>query len=148
MDMRQYKLLLADDDVDDRILFKQALEDLDLSSNLITVNNGVELMELLTDDTGNLPDILFLDLNMPRKTGNECLAEIKGNKELMHLPVVVFSTSFDHRVVNRLYETGAHYYMRKPNEFSKLKQVIYNALSLVSTTYKDQPPKENFVLNM
>jgi CheY-like chemotaxis protein len=148
MDMRQYKLLLADDDVDDRILFKQALEDLDLSSNLITVNNGVELMELLTDDTGNLPDILFLDLNMPRKTGNECLAEIKGNKELRHLPVVVFSTSFDHRVVNRLYETGAHYYMRKPNEFSKLKQVIYNALSLVSTTYKDQPPKENFVLNM
>jgi len=124
------------------------LEELGLTSNLITVNNGVELMKLLTADTDNLPDVLFLDLNMPLKTGNECLVEIKRNKELKDLPVVVFSTSFDDRVVNTLYETGAHYYVRKPNEFSKLKQVIYNALLLVSKTYKKQPDKESFVLNI
>ena len=148
MDVTKHNLLLADDDVDDCILFKEALEDLGLTSNLITVNNGVELMKLLTADTDNLPDVLFLDLNMPLKTGNECLVEIKRNKELKDLPVVVFSTSFDDRVVNTLYETGAHYYVRKPNEFSKLKQVIYNALLLVSKTYKKQPDKESFVLNI
>ncbi len=148
MDVITHNLLLADDDIDDCILFKQALEDLELSSNLVTVNNGVELMTLLAADTENLPDVLFLDLNMPLKTGNECLAEIKRNKELKDLPVVVFSTSFDHRVVNLLYEAGAHYYVRKPNEFSKLKHMIHKAVALVSKTYKNQPDKESFVLSM
>jgi len=117
MPTSQYNLLLADDDMDDCIFFKEALEELPLTTTLLTVNDGVQLMELLTKNQEKLPDIIFLDLNMPRKTGYECLAEIKHNKALQHLPIIVFSTSFDPNLINSLYEKGAHYYVRKPGEF-------------------------------
>ncbi|MEO5891151.1 MAG: response regulator [Ferruginibacter sp.] len=143
----RHNLVLADDDVDDRIFFKEALEELPVDSILVTVNDGVELMHLLNSEPGNLPDVLFLDLNMPRKTGFECLAEIKTDKKLNHLPIIIFSTSFDHSVVNSLYEKGAHFYVRKPAEFSKLKEVIHTALSLTSGSATSRPAKENFILN-
>jgi len=68
------------------------------------------------------------------------------NKKLKHLPVIVFSTSFEPTRVNLLYENGAHYYIRKPGEFSKLKELIQKAISLASGPDKKQPPKENFVI--
>ena len=142
----KYDFLLADDDTDDCIFFKDALEDLPMEVTLTTVNDGVELMKRLTQPC-KLPDILFLDLNMPRKTGMECLSEIKGDKELSHVPVIIFSTSLDMKVVNLLYEKGAHFYIRKPGEFSTLKQIIHMAITLVITSNKKLPPKENFVLN-
>jgi CheY-like chemotaxis protein len=147
MDKIKYNLLLADDDTDDCIFFREALEDLPITSTLTTVNDGAELMRLLYASIDKLPDILFLDLNMPRKTGYECITEIKLSEKLKHLPVIVFSTSLDRAAVNLLYEKGAHYYIRKPGEFSKLKQVIHKAILLTSGTDKERPPKEDFVLN-
>ena len=147
MKRNKHNLVLADDDIDDRIFFKEALEELRIDSILTTVNDGVELMRLLNTKHGLLPDLLFLDLNMPRKTGFECLSEIKLSKKLKHLPVIIFSTSFDRAAVNLLYESGAHYYVRKPAEFAKLKQLIHRALSLISNTEMHQPAKENFVIN-
>lgn len=146
MNNKKHDLLLADDDIDDCIFFKEALEDLLIAATLTTVNNGVDLMQLLTAQPGNLPDILFLDLNMPRKTGIECLSEIKADDKLTHLPVIIFSTSLDMDVVNMLYEKGARYYIRKPAEFSKLKQIIHKAITLVTAPDQKQPAKENFVL--
>ena len=143
----QHHLLLADDDMDDCLLFREALEELPLVATLITVNNGVELMQMLFKKIGQLPDVLFLDLNMPRKNGFECLSEIKENEKLRLLPVVIFSTSFESEAVNLLYQKGAQYYIRKPGEFSKLKKVIAHVLNLISITNKEQPTKDNFVLN-
>ena len=75
---QQYNLLLADDDEDDCDFFKEALDELLLPTSLVTVNDGVQLMDFLSESGAeNLPDILFLDLNMPRKNGLECLTEIK-----------------------------------------------------------------------
>jgi CheY-like chemotaxis protein len=147
MDKINHKLMLADDDIDDCIFFRDALQELPITATLSTANNGIELMQFLNDHPDNLPDILFLDLNMPRKTGFECLTEIKLNKNLRNLPIVVFSTSFDHKVVNTLYEKGVHYYLRKPGEFSKLKQLIHKAISLLANKENKQPIKENFILN-
>jgi len=147
MDKINHKLMLADDDIDDCIFFRDALQELPITATLSTANNGIELMQFLNDHPDNLPDILFLDLNMPRKTGFECLSEIKLNKNLRNLPIVVFSTSFDHKVVNTLYEKGVHYYLRKPGEFSKLKQLIHQAISLLANKENKQPTKENFILN-
>lgn len=140
------KLMLADDDEDDCLFFKDALNDLPFHTTLTTVNDGVELMELLVSEPELVPDMLFLDLNMPRKTGYECLPEIKKNDKLKHLPVIIFSTSLDQTRVNLLYENGAHYYIRKPGEFSKLKELIEKAISLASGADKNQPLKENFVI--
>src|SRR6187551_1938729 len=106
----QHNLLLADDDIDDCAFFKDALEELPVSATPLTVNDGVQLMNLLSAKSDNLPDILFLDLNMPRKSGFECLSEIKSIDKLKDLPVIIFSTSLGTEVVDLLYQKGAHYY--------------------------------------
>lgn len=146
MDLMKWKLLLADDDADDCIFFREVLEDLGITNNLTIVNDGVEFMHLISQDSQCEFDILFLDLNMPRKTGFQCFSEIRNNKILKDLPVIIFSTSMDMEVVNSLYEMGAYYYIRKPGEFSKLKEVIHFTLSNVHPKERGQPAKENFVL--
>lgn len=85
-------ILLADDDTDDCTFFKEALKEFPLPTHLIAVHDGEQLMKLLTNQTNELPHVLFLNLNMPRKNGFECLREIKFNKKLKQLPVIVFST--------------------------------------------------------
>lgn len=147
MNTLKYNLLLADDDEDDRGFFKEALDELSFPVNLTTVNDGVELMDLLLNTTGNIPDILFLDLNMPRKSGFECLKEIKKIDKLKHLIIIVFSTSLDSNIVDLMYENGANYYIQKPGEFYKLKKVIENALTISSTNPLKQPIRNDFILH-
>lgn len=141
-----YNLLLADDDEDDCLFFKDALEELSFSVELTTVNDGVELMSFLLDTSATLPDILFLDLNMPRKSGCECLIEIKSIDQLKHIPIIVFSTSLDMKIVDTMYEKGAAYYIQKPGEFFKLKKVIENALIISSENNFKQPVRDYFIL--
>ncbi len=140
------QLLLADDDKDDCDLFKEALDELPVSANLLTVHDGEQLMKWLVAKEDSLPQILFLDLNMPRKNGFECLSEIKKNDALKNLPVIIFSTSYNSDIANELYQNGAHYYVSKPNEFEKLKNVIEKALASVLQNNTSQPRRENFVL--
>jgi CheY-like chemotaxis protein len=125
-------ILLADDDKDDCLFFKEALEELPLVSNLTTVHNGEQLIQLLTKKTVQLPDVLFLDLNMPRKNGFTCLEEIKSDHKLSHVPVIILSTLFDENIANRLYKNGALFYICKPPDFHELKKVINLALTLVA----------------
>ncbi len=146
MHLKKLNILLADDDADDCIFFKKALEDLTIPTHLIAVHDGEQLMDLLVNATNELPDILFLDINMPRKNGFECLSEIKQNDKLKQLPVIVFSTSFEQEVVNLLYKNGAHYFIRKPSEFLKFKKIIQQSLGLVTSGDISQPDRENFVL--
>ncbi|WP_432221926.1 response regulator [Flavobacterium sp. TMP13] len=140
------KLLLADDDMDDRLFFQDAVEDLFSTTTLSTVSDGVELMEFLTNNRDQLPDVLFLDLNMPRKSGYECLLEIKSTESLKLLPVVIFSTSLDIDMVNKLYEIGAHYYIRKPGDFSILKKAIYQVTVLLTLDKINQPERSKFII--
>jgi CheY-like chemotaxis protein len=146
MDKSQVNLLLADDDSDDRMFFKDALDDLGAKVAFSSVNDGVDLMDFLTSDSSLLPDLLFLDINMPRKNGFECLAEIKTHAKLRELPVIIFSTSLDRKVADLLYEGGAQYFIRKPGDFAKLKKLIHEALSLTSRPNRTRPPREDFIL--
>ena len=139
-------ILLADDDKDDSLLFRDVFAALFLPVHLTTLYNGEQLMQLLNGKEP-LPDILFLDLNMPRINGLECLSEIKHTEKLQGLPVIIFSTSCEPAVVDLLYKNGAQYYIRKPNNFGDLKKVIYQALVLTSSTHIAQPSRERFVLS-
>jgi CheY-like chemotaxis protein len=127
-------ILLADDDIDDRFFFEKALTEIPIVTQLKTVNNGEQLMEYLEKHAANMPDILFLDLSMPRKTGFECLIEIKENKLFENLYVVMFTTSFtrgidfEQNLINTLSRMGAQDYIRKPADFEQYKQVVHNAL--------------------
>jgi CheY-like chemotaxis protein len=148
MKTTQPKLLLADDDKDDCLFFKEALEELPVTADLIIVHDGEQLMKLLGERTTEPPPphILFLDLNMPRKNGFEVLSELKLDEKLKKLPVIIFSTSFAEDVANQLYKNGAHYYIRKPADFAQLKKVIYQAVMLATEETMMQPAIENFVL--
>lgn len=143
---KEINILLADDDEDDCALFKEALEELDLPVQLTTVPNGEQLLERLGKNQKKLPHVLFLDLNMPRKNGFAALLAIKLNKKLEKIPVIIFSTSFDQDMVNLVYKDAAHYYIQKPVEFSQLKKVILQALTLVARKNVTLPGKERFVL--
>ena len=147
MDKAKVNLLLADDDTDDRIFFQDALQDLSVKAALYTVEDGVELMNFLTSEATILPDLLFLDINMPRKNGFECLSEIKTNTKLKELPVIIFSTSLDREMADKFYDNGAHYYIRKPGDFIKLKRLISDALVLATQPNSVQPPREEFILH-
>jgi CheY-like chemotaxis protein len=145
---KRLNVLLADDDLDDCFFFKEALNELPLSTNLTAVHDGEQLMQLLNNKTFELPHVLFLDINMPRKNGFECLAEIKLSDKLQQLPVIMFSTSFEQEVVNLLYKNGAQHFIRKPSEISQFKKIIHYAFSLIAPESISQPAKENFVITV
>ncbi len=138
MNSKQLRVLLADDDIDDCNFFDKALQALPTSSYLTTVRDGEQLMNYLNKNSEQLPDVLFLDINMPRKSGFECLSEIKENIILKDIPVVMFSTSYprdmsyERDMMNLLFKIGANNFIRKPGDFEQLKQVIHNALIKVT----------------
>jgi CheY-like chemotaxis protein len=144
---KNIKILLADDDNADCLLFKDALEELPISANLTIVHNGEQLIEEITRKEGQFPDVLFLDLNMPRKNGFASLGEIKRSSELENLPVVIFSTASDSETVKKVFRDAAHYYICKPTDFEQLKKVIYEALTLIMQKNNPLPLKENFMIS-
>jgi CheY-like chemotaxis protein len=147
MNQQIYNILLADDDDDDCSFFEEALDELSLATTLVTVNDGVQLMDFSNDKFGeNLPDVLFLDLNMPKKNGSECLTEIRKIERLKDFPVIIFSTSLDTKIVDVTYDMGATFYIRKPGDFSKLKTVIENALIAASQNNFKQPERAHFII--
>jgi len=142
-DSYSVNILLADDDSDDCLFFKDVLDELNLPTLLTTVHNGEQLMEVLLKST-DLPDILFLDLNMPRKNGFECLSAIKQTKKLNQVPVIIFSTSFVPDVVALLYKNGAHHYICKPDDYALLLKILRKLVTpRLSST---QPSIKEFVL--
>ena len=132
MNLKQLNILLADDDIDDCHFFREALEALPLTTKLTIVNDGEQLMNYLTENTDHLPHVLFLDINMPRKNGFECLSEIKHNDKLKDLAVVMFSTSNAQDKISILFKTGADVYIRKPSNFAQLVQVIHHSLPMAA----------------
>ncbi len=138
-------LLLADDDMDDRYFFDKALKDLSISANLTTVEDGAKLMDYLSKHSDQLPDVLFLDLNMPRKNGSECLTEIKDLEELKSLPVIIYSTSQDEEMADLLYKKGAHYYIRKGSQL-ELEKVLLDVLNLIGKDNLLRPARNKFTV--
>lgn len=138
--------MLADDDPDDCLIFREALAEVNIAAELTISLDGQQLMEALDKTVPPEPDVIFLDLNMPRKNGMECLTEIRSTKKLKHIPVIIFSTSHNLHTVDEMYKHGANYYFCKPNDFSKLKKVLETVLSFPSQLMIHQPQREHFFL--
>jgi CheY-like chemotaxis protein len=139
-------IFLAEDDVDDRMFFRDALKQVSIPTKLTIANNGLELMNSLESVTEPPPPhVIFLDLNMPHKNGFECLEEIRNTPKLKGIPVIIFSTTASDDAVNKTYECGANHYICKPSSFSLLIKAIETVLTL-EMWQAAQPPKEKFVL--
>lgn len=139
-------IFLTDDDSDDIMFFSDALKELKLNSVLTVTTDGVELMDALGTALPPPPYVIFLDLNMPKKNGFECLKEIRENEKLMNIPVVILSTSSNKDFIEQSYRYGANYYICKPKTFNLLKKSIETILSLDKKILSEQPPIDKFVL--
>ena len=119
-----------------------------IKTNIQVVIDGVELMEYLDKKNSILPDILFLDLNMPRKNGFQCLKEIRENKKFKSIAVAIYSTSSTEQDVTDTFLQGANVYIRKPNDFAKLREALDNVVRAASM-YRDPPFNiSNFMLKI
>ena len=123
-----HKLILADDDLDDCFLFREALSELPVKATLTVVNDGDALLNALALSVAQLPNLIFLDLNMPRKDGMECLREIKGTEILQKIPVVIFSTFINEELTRSLIDLGVVECVMKPSSYVELKDLILNVL--------------------
>src|SRR5688572_8962846 len=106
-----YKIYLADDDADDRELFQEAIRETTPQSSILTFNDGNKLIEYLGSPGSPVPDIIFLDINMPVKNGKECLSDIRKTPRFNHIPVIIFSTSLDNRDINDTFMNGANLFI-------------------------------------
>src|ERR1043165_1098759 len=128
---RSITILLADDDPDDRLLTRHALEENRLANDLRCVEDGEELLDYL-DRRGKYsdpassprPGIILLDLNMPKKDGREALAEIKADPSLQNIPIIILTTSKQEEDIFRSYQLHANSYITKPVTFEALVQVV------------------------
>lgn len=124
-------ILIADDDREDREMTKEAFDELRIINDLRFVNDGQDLMDYLTR-TGEFadpaksptPDLILLDLNMPRKDGREALDEIKSNPNLKTIPVVVLTTSKQEEDIMKSYNSGANSFVTKPVTFEGLLDAV------------------------
>ncbi len=141
-------ILLADDDADDRMMFTDAFSELKMNNVVETVNDGLQLMEHLNKENAKLPDVLFLDLNMPRKNGMECLKEIRKSANLKELIVVIYSTSSSEKDIEDTFVKGANVYITKPASFDKLKEVLSRVVSINWQYQTSALDKQTFLLNL
>jgi CheY-like chemotaxis protein len=140
------RIVLADDDEDDRNFFQEAFDEVKVKNSLHMVHDGQQLMNYLSKIDGMLPDIIFLDLNMPRKDGIQCLEEIRANKKYKDISIVIYSTSSSDDDIENTFLKGANIYIRKPNDFLKLKKAIADVLSINWQYHTSRLNKENFLL--
>jgi len=131
MKPERMKILLADDDPDDRMLVRDALNEAQAPHDLDCVEDGEELMDYLHRrgkyahlPAEHPPRIILLDLNMPRKDGREALKEIKDDPELRQIPVIILTTSNAVEDIQRTYDLGASSFLIKPRNFETLVKTL------------------------
>jgi CheY-like chemotaxis protein len=138
-------ILLADDDDDDTMLFVEATENLSPKIKVSLASDGQKLLNLLAASSN--PDIIFLDLNMPKKGGLECLKSIRSDAQYDKIPVVMYSTSQSKKDIDASYDLGANYYVVKPFDFEDIKLVLKKLFEQLANAETVIPIKEIFVIN-
>lgn len=141
-------IALADDDEDDRLFFKDAFDELKINTIVTTHCDGEELMQFLNHPETVLPNILFLDLNMPKKNGFECLLEIKKDNRFDHIAIAIYSTSSSEEDVENTFVNGANIYIKKPSNFSTLKKILSEVVTINWQYHTSGLNKDNFLLRM
>jgi CheY-like chemotaxis protein len=129
-------ILYADDDTDDGELMREALVNIDPSISCEIASDGQHALEILRQSM-ELPDYIFLDINMPVMDGKQCLIELKKDEQLKDIPVVMYSTTCDSREINELYRLGASSFIQKPNDFNELCSTLNMFVKLAQVHLKN-----------
>lgn len=138
---------MAEDDEDDQFFFIRALKKITIPTKLTIVGDGESLLEHLRTNQKIKPDLLFLDVNMPRKNGLECLNEIKMLEVIKDIPVIIYSTSLDDSAVDEFFNAGAHCYLKK-DVFQVLLQHLQSILKNLTEDNLKKNKRDQFVLSL
>ncbi|WP_343670762.1 response regulator [Chitinophaga sp.] len=117
---QQQTVLIIDDDADDRFFLTEAITDVSPESRMHSCNSGLEALDLLSKKKIALPDFIFLDLNMPKMNGKECLVELKKILRLTLTKIIIMSTSDMKRDIDDALKLGAHLFITKPATYTEL----------------------------
>jgi len=116
---------MADDDADDRFLVQAAFDDNDLINRIVFFEDGEQLLEYyIADNSQEIPHLILLDLNMPKRDGREVLKVIRKNEKWDQVPIIIFSTSNAPDDIFTSYQLGANCYIVKPSSYEELKDLI------------------------
>jgi CheY-like chemotaxis protein len=129
MSAKKIKCLLVDDDTDDQEIFGLALLQVDPSIECAFANDGTYALKILELDHSYIPEVIFIDINMPRMNGIECLKELKKIKRLNKIPIYMYSTSGDSTIIERCKLHGATDFMVKSASITELEQSLSRILS-------------------
>ena len=121
-------IMIVDDDEDDIELFCEAVKDVDQNIECICAPNGEEALTKLSKENASLPDFIFLDLNMPRLNGKQCLRKLKSSLKLRDIPVIIYTTSKLKEDVEETRQLGAASFLTKPNKVNDLRKAIASIL--------------------
>jgi len=127
--MSFYKnLLLIDDDADDHEIFVEAVKEIDSSIICTCLFDGEQSLNLLQKKDSVIPDLIFMDTNMPKISGKQLLSSIKQSASLNNIPVIMYSTFFSDKDLEEFIKIGAAHYLTKPSKFEELRSALSNIL--------------------
>lgn len=129
MTKKRKLILLAEDDDSHRFLFNKTVSQLPIDAVVINVKDGVDLLSYLEDDTNDIPDLIFLDINMPRMNGLECLKKIREDGYHPHVPIIIYSTSDEDRDRAEASKYNATLYLVKDGNNRSLARILIMLLS-------------------
>lgn len=138
------EILLAEDDRDDVFVFELALKEIEQPVIMKVAQDGDRLFELLKE---SIPDVLFLDINMPCRDGLACIIELRKNKQYDNMPVIMYTSMKDSKYIDECYRNGANFYLIKAN---RLQDLVENLKKIFAVNWKKMmfyPPKQQFVLS-
>ena len=140
------RILLVEDDIDDIQFFTEAIQKLELKSDVTVARSCDQLFSHL--DSVNNFDVVFLDINIPLLDGHQCLKKIKSSDQFKDLPIIMFTGSSTESDIQNAYENGAHYHVVKPYAHSNYVESLKIVLKENWKTKPQRPAKENFVVNL
>jgi CheY-like chemotaxis protein len=123
------RLLIIDDDIEDQEIFMEALKEVDDTVLCYAAISGEDAFRQLETNVVMLPDLIFLDLNMPKLNGKQVLKELKKSRSLAQIPIIMYSTSFAPRDIEEVKQGGAVHYLIKPSKFDDLCFALRQVLS-------------------
>jgi CheY-like chemotaxis protein len=126
----QKTLFIIDDDEDDQLFLHEAMNDLNIPIDCYYANNGELALQQLRNEEIPVPDFIFLDLNMPKLNGKECLVEIKKLPKYAEVPIIIYTTSSNQRDKQEIMQLGAHYFLTKPTRISELCSSLLDIFSM------------------
>lgn len=127
------KIFYADDDEEDREIFCDAMRQINPSIEVVLSKDGEQALEILSVQK-RLPDFIFLDINMPRMNGLECMSRLKSDEHLKKIPVIIYSTTPDHTEAKQILLLGAEAFIQKQYSFERLIESLQDVLAKKHTT--------------